>query len=242
MTSGSTSASADRPVRRRQRLSTPIADELLRRVVSGAYPVGTQLPPEPVLVVEFDVSRTVIREAVKSLEAAGLVSIRQGDGTVVRDRGLWSILDPRVLPVALTYDIGSRLADDAIALRAELDTTLITEAAPKLTEGDFATMDECLHVMDASSELADLQRADLAFHRVYRARSGNELKSSIVMLLMEEMPPNERLVREPRAMYDAANLDHWDIYNALRDGRVEDAVVALDRHIRDLWTWRHDTP
>lgn len=231
---------ADRsPSRRRpQRLSAPIADELLRRVVAGEYPVGTALPPEPVLVEEFNVSRPVIREAVKSIESSGLVSIRQGDGTVVRDRGQWSILDPRVLPVALAYDIGSRLTDDAISLRAELDGALLVDGAANLTDIDFATMLEHLRTMDTATELIDLQRADLAFHRVYRERSGNELKSSIVKLLIEDMPPPERIVREPRAMYDRANRDHWDIYEALRDGRVEDAAAALDRHIRELWVWR----
>lgn len=224
--------------RRPQRLSTPIADELLRRVVAGEYPVGTPLPPEPVLVEEFNVSRPVIREAVKSIESSGLVSIRQGDGTVVRDRGQWRILDPRVLPVALAYDIGSRLTDDAIALRAELDGALLVDAAAHLTDSDFSAMLEQLRIMDTATELIDLQRADLAFHRVYRERSGNELKSSIVKLLIEEMPPPERIIREPRAMYDVANRDHWDIYEALRAGRVEDAAAALDRHVHELWIWR----
>lgn len=226
---------AGSPVRRPKRLSTSIADELLRRVVSGAYPVGTPLPAEPLLVAEFDVSRPVVREAVKSLETAGLVSIRQGDGTIVRDRGLWSILDPRVLRVALAYDIGSRLTDDATELRAELECDLLRQAAAHLTEADFAAMREYLETMDTATGLAELGDADHAFHGTYRARAGNELKSSIVKLLVEEMPAPERVRSQPRTMYDGANRDHWAIYNALREGCVDDAVDTLGRHIRERW-------
>jgi len=227
--------------RRPRRLSTSIAEELLRRVVSGEYPVGTQMPPEPLLTDEFQVSRPVIREAVKSLESAGLVTIRQGDGTIVRERARWSMLDPRVLRFALIYDSGERLLDDATELRVELERALIAEAAPKLTEADLALMADQLHVMDVSTEFSELGSADAAFHQTYRDRSGNELKSSLVRLLLEEMPPPERLSRQSRAMYDVANRQHWEIFHALRDGRTDDAMDAVTRHVREMWTWRlHD--
>jgi DNA-binding FadR family transcriptional regulator len=196
------------------------------------------MPPEPLLIDEFEVSRPVIREAVKSLESAGLVTIRQGDGTIVRERARWSMLDPRVLRFALVYDSGARLLDDATELRVELERALIAEAAPKLTEADLALMAEQLQVMDTSTEFSELGSADTAFHQTYRDRSGNELKSSLVRLLLEEMPPPERLSRQPRAMYDVANRQHWEIYEALRDGRTDDAMDAVTRHVREMWTWR----
>jgi DNA-binding FadR family transcriptional regulator len=227
---------------RPRRLSTSVSDELLRRIVAGEYPVGTPLPPEPLLVDEFDVSRPVVREAVKSLESAGLVSIRQGDGTVVRDRATWSMLDPRVLRVALLYDTGDRLTDDATELRVELERALIAEAAPKLTETDFAAMAEHLRVMDTATEFAAMGAADRSFHQIYRDRSGNELKSSIVRLLLEEMPDPDGLAEHPREMYDVTNRQHWEIYRALRDGRTDDAVEAITRHVRRMWTWRVHEP
>ena len=241
--SSAIASTAGRPAARRpRRLSTTVADELLRRIVAGEYGVGTQLPPEPLLVAEFDVSRPVVREAVKSLESAGLVSIRQGDGTVVRDRSRWSMLDPRVLRASLTYDVGDRLTDDATELRVELECALIAESADKLTDDDFAAMEEHLRVMDTSSDPAELARTDSGFHRVYRVRSGNELKSSIVRLLLEEMPPPPGLARDPRAMYDFTNPQHWAVYRALRDRRTDEAIAAITRHVREQWTWRLSEP
>lgn len=217
------------------RLSTSVADALIDRIVSGGYPVGRQLPPEPALVSEFGVSRPVVREAVKLLESAHLVTIRQGDGTVVCPRSQWSILDPRVLRVALAHDIGDRLTADAIVLRAELERDLVAEAAPLLTDDDFTAMLERLHEMDRSTTFAELIAADLAFHQIYRERSGNVLKSSIVRFLVEEMPADARVIAEPRAMYNFANRQHWELYRALREGRTADAVEAISQHVLDNW-------
>ncbi|HEU5223309.1 MAG TPA: GntR family transcriptional regulator [Candidatus Lumbricidophila sp.] len=224
--------------RRPKRLSTNVADTLIERIVSGSYVVGSQLPPEPALVEEFEVSRPVIREAVKLLEAAHLVTIRQGDGTVICERSRWSMLDPRVLKVAVAYDLGDRLTNDATELRVELEGALVAEAAPKLTDSDFSVMLVSLRMMDSSSDPNELQAADIAFHGTYRQRSGNELKSSIVRFLVDEMPPPAFAAADLRAMYDIANRQHWDLYHALREGRTADAVDAIARHVRQNWTYR----
>src|SRR4051794_3685126 len=70
--------------RRPQRLATAVVEDLVDRIVGGELPTGSALPIEPVLCEMFAVSRTVIREAVKSLEAMQLVTVQQGQGTTVR--------------------------------------------------------------------------------------------------------------------------------------------------------------
>src|SRR5579859_5360591 len=61
-----------------------LATRLERRIADGRYPVGSQLPPEPVLEQEFGVSRITIRQALSMLKRRGLVTSRSGLGTVVR--------------------------------------------------------------------------------------------------------------------------------------------------------------
>ena len=230
-------ASEGRRPHRPNRLSTVVSEELLRRIISGEYPVGSLLPPEPQLVAEFEVSRPVAREAMKFLEAARLVTIRQGEGTVVRESASWNFLDPSVLRTALALNVGARIRSDAVHLRLDLDLSLLAEAAPRLTDEDFGVMEGHLHTMDAESSFDRLQEADLAFHRVYQHRAGNQLTESIVHLLVDEMPPPSRVVAAPRDSYDAANRQHWAIFRALRDGRTDDALSALGEHISQMWTW-----
>ncbi|MFF2272707.1 FadR/GntR family transcriptional regulator [Agromyces sp. NPDC058136] len=229
-----------RRTRRPNRLSTAVSEELLRRIISGEYSVGSLLPPEPSLVAEFEVSRPVAREAVKFLEAAGLVAIRQGEGTVVREPSKWNFLDPSVLRIALALNVGARMRRDAVQLRLDLDLSLLAEAAPLLTDEDYAAMETHLRTMDHSTEFEQLQNADLAFHQVYQARAGNQLTEGIVHLLVDEMPPPAQVIAEPRASYDRANEQHRAIYLALRDGRVDDALAILREHISQMWIWQSE--
>lgn len=229
---GSLSTKSVRP----KRLSTAVSEELLRRILSGEYPVKSLLPPEPQLVTEFEVSRPVAREAVKFLEAAGLVSIRQGEGTVVRPRRYWNFLDPNVLRIALALNASGRLRTDAINLRVQLELSLLEEAIPHLTDDDFHEMEAEVRVMDTATELDELSTADIAFHQVYQERAGNLLTVGIVHLLVEEMPPPRRVMASPRESYDTANTQHWAIFDALRAGRHGDALDALRDHITGMWT------
>ncbi|MFE6736551.1 FadR/GntR family transcriptional regulator [Microbacterium sp. NPDC057650] len=221
---------------RPKRLSTAVSEELLRRIISGEYSIGSLLPPEPQIVAEFDVSRPVAREAVKFLEAAGLVSIRQGEGTVVRQRSHWNFIDPNVLRIALALNVSDRMRSDAITLRMHLELSLLEEATRQLTEDDFAEMETQLRRMDAATTLDELTDADLAFHRVYHSRAGNLLTVGIVHLLVQEMPPPARVMEDPRGSYDRANVQHWAIYRALREGRFDDAQDALREHVGHMWT------
>ncbi len=66
-------------------LSRDLTTRLLRRIIDGVYPAGTKLPTERVLAEEFGVARTVVREALKRIEAYGMLTIRQGSGALVED-------------------------------------------------------------------------------------------------------------------------------------------------------------
>lgn len=66
-------------------LSIGLANKLMRRIVDGAYPAGSKLPPEREMADEFGVNRLVVREALKRIEAMGIVRIRHGSGTYIED-------------------------------------------------------------------------------------------------------------------------------------------------------------
>lgn len=74
-----------------------VAAEIGRRIVVGLYAPGTLLPPEAGLLGEFGVSRPVLREAIKLLEAKGMLEARQRRGTCITERSAWNMLDADVL-------------------------------------------------------------------------------------------------------------------------------------------------
>ena len=81
----------------RKPLSLEVASICLSRVANEEYPPGTNFPPEGELAQEFGVSRVVIREAIRTLSAKGLVTVRQGRNTVVNPVDHWNQLDPQIL-------------------------------------------------------------------------------------------------------------------------------------------------
>ena len=81
----------------RRGLHGHVVDELGRRVVGGRWAPGAPLPNEDDLVAELGVSRTVVRESIKVLQAKGLVEVRPKTGTRVRPRRAWHLLDPDVV-------------------------------------------------------------------------------------------------------------------------------------------------
>ena len=68
----------------RRRLHEDVAEQLRDAILDGRFPTGRRLPPERELAAEFRVNRTSVREAIKVLENAGLVTVRQGDGATVQ--------------------------------------------------------------------------------------------------------------------------------------------------------------
>src|ERR1041384_2503432 len=115
--------------RRPTNLATAVPPELVERVVRGFHPPGTSLPAEPVLCESFSVSRTVVREAVKLLQAKGLVQVRQGAGTVVNPPSMWNMLDELVLAAVIAEDETSAVLDDLVVTRRLLESDMALVAA-----------------------------------------------------------------------------------------------------------------
>src|SRR3954469_5582259 len=86
------------------RLSVVVISVLVEEIVSGRYPPGSLLPPEPELCRSFDVSRPVVREAMKALEEKGLAHAQQGRGTTITPPDEWNLLDPMVLEAMIRDD------------------------------------------------------------------------------------------------------------------------------------------
>jgi DNA-binding GntR family transcriptional regulator len=125
---GTATVDGDAAARTRRPLYRQVVQALKHEIVSGVYPVDSQLPPEGALQQRFDVSRHTIREALRELRDAGLVASRQGFGTTVLRPGaprpyvheVASINDLIELANATSYDVRSSeivAADSALAQR-----------------------------------------------------------------------------------------------------------------------------
>lgn len=134
-------------------------------IAQDIIPVGTTLPPEHVLESRFGVGRGVIREAIKTLAAKGLVSVRPRHGTHVLPRRDWSLLDRDVL----RWLVGNGVPDRDLLLaiqevRAIIEPAAAALAAERATRQDKLRIKAALIAMETSHDLASAITADKAFH------------------------------------------------------------------------------
>ncbi len=156
------------------RLSEQVLDELQRMIGEEYATPGSRLPKESELADRFQVSRIVVREAMKILEDRGMVEVRAGRGTLtvapspdrVKQSLLWLFRDQ---PVPTIHEMESLLE-----LRQVLEETSASLAAVRATSDDVAEIEAALLVMENEhAPLEDTVEADLRFHRAVMRAAHN---------------------------------------------------------------------
>jgi DNA-binding FadR family transcriptional regulator len=216
------------------RLSEEVAVDVVERIVRGDLPSGSTLPNETALCEYYEVSRPVLREALKVVEQKGLVRIRRGDGTTVLPKSEWALIDSSILRLLLETDESANLRSNMISLRRELEAAMTVKAASRLTEADFATMEHQLDVLDIAVEPSLLGSANVGFHDVIYAASGDDVARAVVRQLVgvvEELTPTTF----GRDHFNESNQAHRKIYQHLRDGDAAAAGAAMADHISTHW-------
>ena len=141
-------------------------DLLGEAIVTGRYPVGSSLPPEPLLCEELGVSRTVVREAVKSLIAKGLLVTGPKVGTRVLSEEQWNWFDPDVVIWQSRAGLSREFLRDLQELRRLVEPVAVSLAAQRATPEDIAEIEAAYAGMKRSiEEGGDYVSSDLRFHQ-----------------------------------------------------------------------------
>ncbi|MGW3967051.1 FadR/GntR family transcriptional regulator [Amycolatopsis sp. NPDC005003] len=240
MTASDRRPAAPEWVRRPANLASAVTAELVERVVRGVHPPGTSLPAEPVLCENFSVSRTVVREAVKLLQAKGLVQVRQGAGTVVNPASMWNMLDELVLAAVIAEDETSAVLDDLVVTRRLLESDMALVAARTAGPEVVERLGELVDLMDELVDDPDAYREqDLAFHDTIMQVSGNRLARGVVRALESQVVNTARYVGPgERALCVASNKGHRRVYERIAAGDGDGAAKAMFDHITEAWLAR----
>lgn len=153
------------------------------RIVSGDLRPGTVIDLDR-FAAEEQVSRTVVREAVKVLAGKGLLDARPRHGTFVRDRAGWSMMDAEVMRWRCLHGPDAQLLRELMEIRAILEPAIAHHAAVRRSEEHLAALREALATMHLPElSLEEHVEADLRFHWVLAAAAGNELLAQLSALL-----------------------------------------------------------
>lgn len=226
--------------RRPQRLATAVVEDLVNRIVGGELPVGSALPIEPLLCEMFSVSRTVIREAVKALEAMRLVTVQQGLGTTINDAEDWDLLDPVVLAASIRHDAERSILEDLVDVRRTLESQMAGQAAVIADDEHMRRIRAALERLYTEvDDPARFLRADLDFHYAIMAASGNRLGRAVVQTINTEAFHSLRYIGEPtRADCVESNVGHQAVFDRIEAGDEQGAARAMNDHILGQWLAR----
>ncbi len=141
-------------------------DHLGEAIVAGRYAAGASIPPEPLLGEELGVSRTVVREAVKSLVAKGLLTTGPKVGTRVLASDHWNWFDPDVVIWQSKAGLTREFLRDLQDLRRVVEPAAVRMAAERATAQDIAEIELAYEGMrSAVEEGGDYVAYDLRFHQ-----------------------------------------------------------------------------
>lgn len=199
------------PVSAPQVLAHRVAEQVRELIETGSFEPGEPLRQEEI-AARLGVSRIPVREALRLLEAEGLVTVHANRGAFVAR--------PSAAEVAELFDV-----------RLLLECDLVRRAVPKLTEAALLRIEWLDARIDTAQDAREWVRYDEEFHQAIDAVAGRPRTQELVTTLRRSL--NAYYVRylapESRAMEWKA--EHQQLVAALRRGRADEAVAALERHL-----------
>ncbi|EKX61864.1 FadR family transcriptional regulator [Streptomyces ipomoeae] len=203
-------------------------------ITAGEYPPGSVLRTDE-LAQTFEVSRSVMREAVRVLESMHLVESRRRVGVIVRPTAEWNVYDPQVIRWRLAGADRPRQLRSLTVLRSAVEPIAAGLAARNATAEQCAEITECAIGMVANSRghrLEGYLHHDVAFHRLILNASGNEMFArlgDVVEEVLAGRTHHEVMFPDPDP---AAVTLHVQVAEAIREGNAPRAE-ELTREITE---------
>lgn len=224
------------PRRKPRTLALELVDSLGDRIRDGRLQLGDKLPTEAAIMGEFNVSRTVVREAISKLQASGLVETRHGIGTFVL--GLGQAPGFKISPEQF-----STLRDviAVLELRIGMETEAAALAAQRRTAANISAMREALNNVAAAVDAGrDAVAADFQFHLEIARATQNSHFAELMGTLGSMIIPRARLdagaaIAAPdddrRQYLRRVNGEHESIYDAIVSQDPDAARAAMRTHL-----------
>ncbi|KQY26741.1 FadR/GntR family transcriptional regulator [Rhizobium sp. Root482] len=212
-----------------------VVDEMGKAIVGGEFPVGTILPGDLELAARFKVSRTVLREAMKTLAAKGLIVPRARIGTRVTDKNQWNLFDSDVLTWHFQGGVDEEFLLHLSEIRLAFEPHAAGLAATHATEAEISGMMRLAVAMGDPEHTAEtLAVADLRFHLAVVEASGNPFMRTVGSLIEAALVGIFKLSSPAsgRERIDDVARSHMRIVEEISRRDVPAARAAMENVIR----------
>jgi len=215
-----------------ERLYEKIVTQIEARIVAGDLKVGDRLPSENELAEQFAVSRTAVREAVKTLREKGLIEIRPGRGTYVTSPTTGGMRQSLDLLMKFGSTDGS---SNLMEVREILECEIAALAATRMTEEYIAAMQEAYGVMETASDNADLfVEADLDFHLALAEATQNPLIPALMDTIIDLLREQRKRTALVEGGLQRGQSHHKKILEAVMQRDPQAARLAMRNHLQQV--------
>jgi DNA-binding FadR family transcriptional regulator len=219
----------------RRNVHSQVTDRVGSSIVRGEIGIGETLPPEMQICEMMDVSRTVVREAIRTLTGKGLIESRPKSGTRVRPPEQWNQLDPDVLRWHLETSDMDRYLAKLFQLRSAVEPAAAALAAIRGGDDDIALIRAGYDGMEAAKANEEFVVADIAFHQAIYFATRNEFFWPIAQMFEITLRQSFAIAatgsHRPRAL-----VEHRAVLDAITAGDADaarEATVVLLAHSAD---------
>ncbi len=212
--------------------STRIYEEIVRQIKTlvqeGRLKSGDKLPPERDLAERFKVSRTSVREALRALESVGLIEIRPGEGTFVREISVESLIEPLALVILTQREAVGELFE----ARRLLEPAIAGLAARRATKEEISEMERILEEQAREVAIGRTGLAqDAAFHAAIASSAHNRAITRIVHALMDLLAQSREESLQIPGRPTRSHQDHRRILEAIQRRDAASAQEAMLDHL-----------
>jgi GntR family transcriptional regulator, transcriptional repressor for pyruvate dehydrogenase complex len=227
-------------LKRQPSLAARVTQELLDSIVEGKLRSGQRLPSERELSEQFGVSRTVIREAVRGLQAKGVVEVRSGRGVEVA-----AVTSAQVTETFDLFVKGQQIKDnvspDHISeVREMLELRVVALACERGSAEDLQKVEGAFQAMEQAQSTEDLADRDSDFHMAIALATGNPL----LVTLLESVNATIRSVRRESlrrpGRKSEAQIQHRAVLDGILSRDTAAAVQAMSLHLDDSKEYYQD--
>ncbi len=211
------------PVKRSQ-LTTQVIDRIKQYIESNQLQAGAQLPGERELARTLGVSRNVTREAIRALQATGILDIRPGNGVFVADFNYGDIT------AHLSFAIGRQPREFRhwVEARAVMERAIVELATPRITPAQIERLEASIRQLDRAESFEADMAADLDFHRCLVEVTGNPVLMELMSFLAQFFQEARRLKGSRFGGVD----EHRAVIAAIKRKDAKEAGRLMEEHVK----------
>jgi GntR family transcriptional repressor for pyruvate dehydrogenase complex len=216
---------------RKTRRYQQVAEQIHQLIVNGVLQPGDRLPPERDLAAKFGVSRSSIRDALRTLEAMGIAESHHGTGTVVRELSV----DSLAVPLASLLVRKGHLVAELLDVRWMIEPALASRAAANATKEEIQRLDDILQRQrDKMRRGEETIEEDSEFHYVIALAAGNSVVLKILDVLMDLLRESRARSLQVPGRREHSYAGHLRILRAIKRGDATAAASAARQHLKEI--------